>query len=136
VFLPSVNPFQLRALPRYNKMKLGAKAEHDIRTVFGMQGFGHSATAPNYPNDVDEQFYNNDQFNEQNMMRRRQGQLPGKRHERDQYHDDIIRRRETELNAASSDIDDPYQKGYLDGRREREETDEEYYRRTGKHRRL
>ena len=70
VILPNVTPFQLRALPRYHKDDLGMKAEHAISTVFGRT----DAKIPtNYTDDqeVDENFYNNEMFNENNMYSRR-----------------------------------------------------------------
>ena len=70
VILPNVTPFQLRALPRYHKDDLGMRAEHAISTVFGRT----DAKIPaNYTDDaeVEENFYNNEMFNENNMYSRR-----------------------------------------------------------------
>ena len=74
VILPNVTPFQLRALPRYHKDDLGMKAEHAICTVFGRT----DAKIPaNYTDDqeVDENFYNNEMFNENNMYSRRRNSV-------------------------------------------------------------
>ena len=74
VILPNVTPFQLRALPRYHKDDLGMKAEHAISTVFGRT----DAKIPaNYTDDqeVDENFYNNEMFNENNMYSRRRNSV-------------------------------------------------------------
>jgi sporulation protein YlmC with PRC-barrel domain len=71
VILPKVTPFHLRALPKYTKDTLGSKAERDISTVFGLsQGplpAGHTAD----DDDVEESFYNNEMFNEDNMYSKR-----------------------------------------------------------------
>ena len=69
VILPNVTPFQLRALPRYDKEDLGTRAEHAISTVFGRTD---TKTFTN-EEDVDESFYNNDMFNEDNMYSLRRG---------------------------------------------------------------
>jgi sporulation protein YlmC with PRC-barrel domain len=68
VILQGVTPFQLRALPRYNKEDLGTKAERAISTVFGR------TDTPGYTgDDADLQagFYQHDHFNEKNMFRKR-----------------------------------------------------------------
>lgn len=72
VILPSVTPFQLRALPRYDKEKLGAKAERDISHVFGR---GAAGTAGQATEDVDNSFYEHDHFNEDNMQRSRRSSV-------------------------------------------------------------
>jgi len=70
VILPKVTPFHLRALPKYDKDDLGSKAERAISTVFGLESkplpAGHTAD-----DDVEESFYNNEIFNENNMNHRR-----------------------------------------------------------------
>lgn len=115
VYLPGVNPFQLRALPRYDRSRLGAKAEHDVGIVFGY----HQMNTPQNQEDVNEQFYNNDNFNNKNLYRRRNqtGGLPNK-----------AEMREHETMPANNER--------LFGRDydERTETDEEYFRRTGQRR--
>ncbi len=76
VILPAVTPFQLRALPRYDKDKLGAKAERDISYVFGRNALdGNTANANNElsDDDVDNSFYEHDHFNEENMQKNRRG---------------------------------------------------------------
>ena len=70
VLLPDVTPFQLRALPKYHKDDLGTKAEHAISTVFGRTDTKAPATYTG-EEDVDESFYNNEMFNENNMYSRR-----------------------------------------------------------------
>lgn len=66
VILPSVTPYQLRALPRYDKDHLGPQVERDVTTVFGREQYN-----PNSGNDVGSDFYQNDLFNEDNMYRNR-----------------------------------------------------------------
>jgi sporulation protein YlmC with PRC-barrel domain len=70
VILPKVTAFHLRALPRYSKDDLGSRAERAISTVFGIES---KPLPANYTadDDVEESFYNNDMFNENNMHRRR-----------------------------------------------------------------
>lgn len=105
VYLPTVNPFQLRALPRYDRTNLGAKAERDVSIVFG-----RSAGATDEHTEVDEHFYNHDHFNNDNLYRRR-GNMQGQHSEG--------------LPAGyRRDDDDNY----------RNETDDEYFRRTGRRR--
>lgn len=155
VLLPSVTPFQLRALPRYDKSNLGAKAERDISTVFGRTGFGNegTGTAATTPTpattgttahddtDVDESFYNHEHFNEDNMYRRRRGTaVNSNRSDRPYNNEEAYLRREAELGrpltaAEMHDLDQ--QRGYdNDNIDRRGETDEEYYRRTGRDRRI
>lgn len=131
VILPNVTPFQLRALPRYDKNHLGAKAERDISTVFGRTTPGN--TASNANEDVDEKFYDHDHFNENNMYRNRRRQqedpyLAEKRAE------EASLRHEAEMGTpvSSRDLDDiaKAQRRDLEN-----ETDEQYFRRTGQHRR-
>ena len=69
VILPNVTPFQLRALPKYHKDDLGTKAERAISTVFGRTDTKVPATDTD--EDLDENFYNNEMFNENNMYSRR-----------------------------------------------------------------
>jgi hypothetical protein len=129
VLLPAVTPFQLRALPRYDKSNLGAKAERDISVVFGRPAAtGTAATT----SDVDENFYNNDLFNEDNMNRRRRG-VSGNGFKGNTG--DAYTRRETEMNTPSSARRDDIPPAYDDDLRSGE-TEEEYYRRTGRRRRL
>ena len=143
VLLPSVTPFQLRALPRYDKSNLGAKAERDISTVFGRTGFGSTtagATAATVPDDtdVDESFYNHDHFNEENMYRRRRSTTGNSHVERRQRNEDAYLRREAELGrplTAAEMHEINQQRGLDDDSIDRHETDEEYYRRTGRDRR-
>lgn len=128
VLLPNVTPFQLRALPRYQTAKLGAKTERDIRTVFGDTNLGATRTtqpaASTVDDDVDESFYDNDYFNEDNMYRRRRSRTI----DRDREHkDDVYSRREVDMNVPVSDRRDIYEDDLRPG-----ETDEEYYRRTGR----
>jgi hypothetical protein len=101
VLLPAVTPFQLRALPRYDKSNLGAKAERDISTVFGRTGTTTPGTASQPESDVDETFYNHEHFNEDNMYRRRRGTVSDTNSKRD-ITDDAYQRRETEINTPVS----------------------------------
>ena len=72
VILPNVTPFQLRALPRYSKEDLGTKTERAISTVFGRtDNLGGPAQTDDQ--ELTEDFYDHQHFNEQNMHNRRQG---------------------------------------------------------------
>ncbi len=143
VLLPEVTPFQLRALPRYDKSNLGAKAERDISTVFGRGALGGAAaagTAATTPDDtdVDESFYNHEHFNEENMYRRRRNTTAGSRVERNYSNEEAYLRREAELGrpltaAEVQEINEQRRRDSDDW--DRRETDEEYYRRTGRDRR-
>lgn len=68
VVLPEVTPFQLRALPRYDKDHLGPKAEMDISTVFGRS---HTAIGSDEAHSS-APFYDHDHFNEKNLLRGRE----------------------------------------------------------------
>lgn len=148
VLLPSVTPFQLRALPRYDKSSLGAKVERDISTVFGRAGFGNTAAATTAATttvhddaDVDESFYDHDHFNEDNMYRRRRGTVVGggQTTDRRKSEEELYLRREAELGrpltaAEVQEINEQQRRRNSDDW-DRNETDEEYYRRTGRDRR-
>src|SRR5688572_3931225 len=123
VILPKVTPFHLRALPKYTKDTLGSKAERDISTVFGLS---QTPLPANYTadDDVEENFYNNEMFNEDNMYSRRKS--TDERTPRDSHREET--RRLSEAEAASlrrdSDIypaDRATTNDYLPG-----ETEEEY----------
>lgn len=131
VLLPNVTPFQLRALPRYETAKLGAKTERDIRTVFGDQGIGMGRVQQptmHADEDVEDNFYNQDYFNEENMYRRRKSRIVDNDRNR-AYNDDTYARRESEMSMPVSGSDS--RQGYEDSLRPGE-TDEDYYRRTGR----
>jgi sporulation protein YlmC with PRC-barrel domain len=69
VVLHNVNPFQLRALPQYNEDDLGPKAERSISTVFGRT---HTmADTQSMEADVDETFYEDELYNENNLHKSR-----------------------------------------------------------------
>ena len=136
VVLPTVNPFQLRALPRYDKTTLGAKAERDISIVFGRDALSShtpTASANQVDEDVNDDFYNHDHFNEDNMYRNRGKRDVAYRSEREREEETL--RRQAELGTPVSDNE-----VYNKARREhdeddnRNETDDEYYRRTGRRR--
>jgi|SRR5215203_3887740 len=118
VILPNVTPFQLRALPRYHKDDLGTRAEHAISTVFGRTDSKVPVTYTD-DEDVDENFYNNEMFNENNMYSRRGNTTnPDKRHDA---------RRLSEAEAASLKKDSeiyPTNSNSIDAK-----TEEEYLRR-------
>ncbi len=91
VILPKVTPFQLRALPRYNKEDLGTRAEKAVSTVFGRNTDSYSDDA-----DLGAAFYDNEDFNEDNMYRQRRnlsGNYASEQKNRDLEKDDEIRRR-------------------------------------------
>lgn len=124
VILPNVTPFQLRALPRYDKNDLGTRAEHAISTVFGRTDTKTTTTHTN-EDDVDESFYNNEMFNEDNMYSLRRGST-GANHESRQE-----ARRMSEAEAASLKKDAeiyPIDSNPLNDDT-RPETEEEYLRR-------
>ena len=144
VLLPAVTPFQLRALPRYDKTNLGAKAERDISTVFGRNTLGATqsnttTSAQQNDADVDESFYNHEHFNEDNMYRRRRGTTTGAQsNDRRMTDEEAYLRREAELGrplTAAEVQEMNRQRGYSNDRGDSMETDEEYYRRTGRDRR-
>jgi sporulation protein YlmC with PRC-barrel domain len=126
VILPKVTPFQLRALPKYTKETLGSKAERDISTVFGLSQPPIPA-AHTADDDVEESFYNNEIFNQDNMYSRR------KRTDEKDLRD--IRREETRrLNEADSDTKKRAAELYASNRSNMNdylpgETEEEYQRR-------
>jgi hypothetical protein len=66
VVLPQVTPYQLRALPKYDKEHLGPKAEMDISAVFG-----RSHTAIGTDDAHGAPFYDHDHFNNDNLFRGR-----------------------------------------------------------------
>jgi hypothetical protein len=74
--------------------------------------------------DVDESFYDNDYFNEDNMYRRRRSRTIDRERE---HNDDVYSRREVDMNVPVSDRRDIYEDDLRPG-----ETDEDYYRRTGR----
>jgi hypothetical protein len=133
VILSTITPFQLRALPRYDKATLGAKAERDISMVFGREGvLGNTTAATNTNEDVDDTFYNHDHFNEDNMYRKRRNTDNSLNEEREKRSGSLRRESEMSTPISSADRDDKSHSGqesYRDN-----ETDEEYYRRTGRNR--
>lgn len=143
VLLPAVTPFQLRALPRYDKTNLGAKAERDISTVFGRNTLGANQTSTTGTQhsdaDVDESFYNHEHFNEDNMYRRRRGTTTSSQNtERRMTDEELYLRREAELGRplTAAEVQEMKQRrDYDNDRGDSLETDEEYYRRTGRDRR-
>jgi len=67
VVISGVTPYQLRALPRYDKANLGPRSEIDISQVFGR---AHTAlgTTPG-GEELDQRFYDHEHFNDQRMSR-------------------------------------------------------------------
>lgn len=67
VLLTGVTPYQLRALPRYDKVHLGPKSEIDISQVFGRE---HTALGSNIGgDDLDPSFYNHEHFDDRRLQR-------------------------------------------------------------------
>lgn len=137
VILQKVTPFQLRALPKYDKDLLGPQAERDISVVFGRE---HTATALTQDNDLNTDFYQNELFDENNMYRnRRSGQVNmDDEHNRldrlEQERLENLRRHEEQATQAASN-NTLAEEERLRAEREREhrgETDEEYIRRARK----
>ena len=109
VILPRVTPFQLRALPRYNKEDLGTRAEKAVSTVFGRNTDSYSDDA-----DLGAAFYDNEDFNEENMYRQRRnlaGNYASEQKNRDLDKEEEIRRR-SERQLREEEIGTPI--SYLD----------------------
>jgi sporulation protein YlmC with PRC-barrel domain len=67
VVLTGVTPYQLRALPKYDKDHLGPKSEIDIAQVFGRE---HTSLGSNIGgDDLDPSFYNHEQFDDRRLHR-------------------------------------------------------------------
>ncbi|HVE60794.1 MAG TPA: PRC-barrel domain-containing protein [Chitinophagaceae bacterium] len=141
VILKNVTPFQLRALPRYNKDDLGTKAERDISTVFGRSDVKETTSDA----DLDEDFYKHDHFKEDDTYRtdreKRDTSISpasssdNTSSERRSVDEDYLRK-EKEANLKGADSAYPHDLPPDDDLTARRETDEEYQRRTGKSRRI
>ncbi len=122
VILHNITPFQLRALPKYHKDDLGTKAEHAISTVFG-RADNKSPITYKDDEDVDENFYNNEMFNENNMYSRRSDTINSANTKDESY-------RMSDAEAASLKKDAeiyPENRNYTD--KLNSESEEEYLRR-------
>ena len=122
VILPNVTPFQLRALPKYHRDDLGTRAERAISTVFG-KADSKTPAVYNDDEDVDENFYNNEMFDENNMYSRRNSSVEDQNTRQQAY-------RMSDAEAASLRRDAeiyPANKNYTD--KLSSETEEEYLRR-------
>jgi sporulation protein YlmC with PRC-barrel domain len=108
VVLHQVTPFQLRALPKYDKSLFGPKSEKSISTVFGRKYASNAAEEA----DVENDFYEHDHFNEQNLQRRRKSTSSNTstntsiNKDRDYDEDDKHIRQRDELNMAASNNTD------------------------------
>lgn len=153
VILQNVTPFQLRALPRYNKEDLGTKAERAIGTVFGrtdMQTYADTADDA----ELQPGFYNHDYFNDKKMFRNRRGNSEGTTFPADSRNDVSSQERKAEENiyrneeigtpvsyidaAEAERLNAARERDYKEGEARRnqdindvphKETDEEYVRR-------
>jgi sporulation protein YlmC with PRC-barrel domain len=77
IILTGVTPYQLRALPRYDKAHLGPKSEIDISQVFGRE---HSSLGSNIAGeDLDQRFYDHEHFNDSHLSRRATTPMPAPR---------------------------------------------------------
>jgi sporulation protein YlmC with PRC-barrel domain len=76
VILDDITPFQLRALPRYDKDDLGTRAERAISTVFGRTD-NKGGNAQTDDQELEPDFYEHEHFNEDNMYKRRSGAAGG-----------------------------------------------------------
>jgi sporulation protein YlmC with PRC-barrel domain len=136
VILETVTSFQLRALPKYYKDDLGTRAEKSISTVFGRTDQKAGAATPDDA-DLNADFYEHEHFNEQNMYRNRPDNTKAQSIARAENENASIRREE-DLNmhstGSSTHIDDLTMNERLGEIDEKRETDEEYTRRTGRHR--
>jgi sporulation protein YlmC with PRC-barrel domain len=134
VILESVTPFQLRALPKYHKDDLGTRAEKSISTVFGRNDPKAGTTTPDDA-DLNEDFYEHEHFNEDNMHRNRRDNTIGQSTARSENENASLGRKDDlglSAKETSPHIDDLRMNEKLG---ELDETDEEYTRRTGIHRR-
>lgn len=108
VVLHQVTPFQLRALPKYDKSVFGPKSERSISTVFGRKYTSHTAEEA----DVENDFYEHDHFNQENLQRRRKSGYSenksgySENKDRDYNEDDKHIRQRDELNMAASTTDE------------------------------
>lgn len=138
VILQNVTPFQLRALPRYDRDDLGTRAEKAISTVFGRTDA--DAYAGNDDADLTPGFYNHEHFNEKNMFQKRRSNSEGTTFPADQRNDNTGSReaqrrteeriyREEEIGTPVSYID-PAEAERLNAARERERIEAENRRRT------
>jgi hypothetical protein len=127
VLLPTVNPFQLRALPRYDRSTLGAKTERDISFVFGRQTQGDATQ------ETDEQFYNHDHFNQDNLYRRR---VINPSHTKPLHEGTTEKRLQhrTDGSIHSNAAQDGQNSNQNNHHTYGDETDEAYFRRTGRRR--
>ncbi len=148
VILSTVTPFQLRALPRYDKTALGAKVERDVSHVFGRDT---NADTVSSSDDVESSFYDHDHFNESNMEKNRRG-IAGSSNTDTQHnttgthpvstHKEGIAHNNSNVSGSTKKIVNQNETDAEAIRRVRQneegvyikETDDEYYRRTGKHR--
>lgn len=133
VILQQVTPFQLRALPRYNREDLGTKAEKAISTVFGrtdMERFSGTSDEA----DLQPGFYHHDYFNDKKMFRKRQAESKGTVFPADQASDVPVNEpenrplRKEEIGTPASYVDEA-EAERLRAAREREREDEEALRR-------
>jgi sporulation protein YlmC with PRC-barrel domain len=77
VVLTGVTPYQLRALPRYDKLHLGPKSEIDISQVFGRE---HSSLGSNIGGeDLDQRFYDHEHFKDSQLSSRPTAPAPAPR---------------------------------------------------------
>lgn len=134
VILENVTPFQLRALPKYHKDDLGTRAEKSISTVFGRNDPKAGATTADDA-DLNADFYEHEHFNEDNTYRNRRDNTITQSTARSENENASLRREEDSglhSKETSPHIDDLRMNEKLG---ELDETDEEYTRRTGLHRR-
>ncbi|MBA2328165.1 MAG: PRC-barrel domain-containing protein [Flavisolibacter sp.] len=103
VVLHQVTPFQLRALPKYDKSGFGPKSERSISTVFGRKYSSHAAEEADV--DVENDFYEHEHFDEENLQRRRKSSSSNNK-DRDYNEDDKHIRQRDELNMAASNTTD------------------------------
>jgi hypothetical protein len=77
VVLTTVTPYQLRALPRYDRTHLGPKSEIDISQVFGRE---HTALGSSVGGeDLDQRFYDHEHFNDTHLSRQATRPVPAPR---------------------------------------------------------
>jgi sporulation protein YlmC with PRC-barrel domain len=138
VILESITPFQLRALPRYSIEDLGTRSERAISEVFGRKD--NKGVSTDADEDLGEDFYEHDQFNEENMNRPRSkpssiimddGMPPPSRSTLSESDANFLRHEEEKRAVANASSDNTSIRDN-EGPQLKGETDEEYIRRARK----
>lgn len=147
VILHGVTAFQLRALPKYNKVNLGARAEGAVSTVFGRKYT--SLNDNDADEDMNNEFYEHEHFNEKNLYRNRRNDQETKIRQENDHSlernrqmseaEAVALRRDADLGTPVSNLEaeerlkeekrNEKSSGDNFSKRKENETDEEYVRR-------